>query len=90
MRRPECRHCRRGLPIRARGLCSTCYHAPAVRARYATVARRGEYWPWGYEPTWEELERCEAEQRKRLPRWWAAEEAKMRQLDVKGLIPHNG
>lgn len=31
-----CDHCRKLLVISARGLCSACYHKPAVRALYPT------------------------------------------------------
>lgn len=42
--RSVCRHCRRGVVRRPRGLCWPCYYAPGVRDQYPSTskyARRG-------------------------------------------------
>lgn len=39
--RPPCRHCRRALVCRPRGLCWCCYYAPGVRDRYPVTSKYG-------------------------------------------------
>lgn len=66
-----CRYCRQVRPLRARGLCGTCYVKPGVRAMFPAEQASG----WAGEPTAEQLDRLEAEQRAKLPRWWRKEAA---------------
>lgn len=43
--RPVCRHCRKSVVTRPRGLCWTCYYRPGVKEKYPSTskyARHGE------------------------------------------------
>jgi hypothetical protein len=61
----KCVHCQRG-PVHRRGLCQACYKKDAVRSLYPSAHNP--------EPTMAELDAIEAEQRKKLPKWWYAEQ----------------
>jgi hypothetical protein len=70
----KCLHCReREAAPHRRGLCRRCYAHAEVRCLYQreSMARPN------HEPTEEELEVTIAEQRKRLPRWWSEDTARM-------------
>lgn len=73
----KCRHCKRRKATRARGLCFACYFAPAIRVLYppgsanpATAKYVPTYRGVRAGETMADLDRIEAEQRKRLPAWW--------------------
>jgi hypothetical protein len=61
-----CRHCKKRAAGRSRRLCNPCRKDPVALALFPAKHRGGP----APEPTMEELDRIEAEQRKKLPKWW--------------------
>lgn len=69
-----CRHCRRTLIIKGRGLCGTCFSRAAVRVLYPP-ASNGRH-DRDDEMTAEQLDALIAERMQCLPSWWASDTRK--------------
>lgn len=79
--RVRCAHCDQRAATRPRGLCTRCYDDRDIRDRFPIEASK--YTARG-EPTWEELERIETEQRALIPTldWWNRESERMQGAHV--------
>lgn len=79
-----CRHCGDLRYIQARGLCFKCHKNLDIRAQYA---RYNDFAAPLIDPTAEELDALEREQRANPPSWWAREEERRRAIDENAADP---